>query len=409
MPRPAIIVALAPPDLDPVREELIGAGFDVLSVATAVELEAILQARRDVGVAIIDGETDLDRSLELYSLLHEGDHAVPALMIVAGQAFERLATQPSNDAATEYFTRPYTVDSLRWRVEAMLIRSQTFDDGSGPILEANVLASHGLAQRAMIVAVFNPKGGVGKTTVATNLAMALQTRRGQKVLLIDADTTSGHIATSLGIEQSASVADAWEEDDALPHGLAGVASEHPSGLRVAVLTSNPLQLERITPQRLADHLSGSRLGFDVLLIDLHPDYGELNRAIFERADRILVPVTPDVPALRAAIQFVEIAGELGIRDRLALIVNRANSGVSVGDMERTTGMGAFGTIHSGGLRFVRAANEGLTVIEKYPRDRVTEDFLELADRLLGREPQRRAVSRGILGFLGRQREAPARA
>lgn len=409
MPRPAIVVALAPPDLDPVREELIGAGFDVLSVATAVELEAILQARRDVGVAIIDGETDLDRSLELYSLLHEGDHAVPALMIVAGQAFERLATQPSNDAATEYFTRPYTVDSLRWRVEAMLIRSQTFDDGSGPILEANVLASHGLAQRAMIVAVFNPKGGVGKTTVATNLAMALQTRRGQKVLLIDADTTSGHIATSLGIEQSASVADAWEEDDALPHGLAGVASEHPSGLRVAVLTSNPLQLERITPQRLADHLSGSRLGFDVLLIDLHPDYGELNRAIFERADRILVPVTPDVPALRAAIQFVEIAGELGIRDRLALIVNRANSGVSVGDMERTTGMGAFGTIHSGGLRFVRAANEGLTVIEKYPRDRVTEDFLELADRLLGREPQRRAVSRGILGFLGRQREAPARA
>ena len=54
----------------------------------------------------------------------------------------------------------------------------------------------------------------------------------------------------------------------------------------------------------------------------------------------------------------------------------------VADMERTVGMGALALIRSGGLLFVRAANEGRTVIEMYPRERITEDFDALADRLV---------------------------
>ena len=72
----------------------------------------------------------------------------------------------------EYFTRPYSAESLRWRVEAMCIRSQTVDDGSGPILQSGAVELDGWTRpRRTVVAVFNPKGGVGKTTVATNLAV----------------------------------------------------------------------------------------------------------------------------------------------------------------------------------------------------------------------------------------------
>jgi Flp pilus assembly CpaE family ATPase len=95
-----------------------------------------------------------------------------------------------------------------------------------------------------------------------------------------------------------------------------------------------------------------------------------------------VPVTPDVPALRAAVQLRDVALETGIADRLALIVNRANSGVSVADMERTVGMPALALIRSGGLLLVRAANAGRTVIEMFPRERISEDFHALAERLV---------------------------
>jgi Flp pilus assembly CpaE family ATPase len=79
----------------------------------------------------------------------------------------------------------------------------------------------------------------------------------------------------------------------------------------------------------------------------------------------------------------DVAIELGIRDRLAMIVNRANSGVSVADMERTVGMPAMAQIRSGGLLFVHASNAGRTVSEMYPREKITEDFDALADRVLG--------------------------
>jgi Flp pilus assembly CpaE family ATPase len=236
--------------------------------------------------------------------------------------------------------------------------------------------------------------------------------RGQQVLLIDADTVTGHIANSLGLEQIETVADAWEQDAALPRGLAGVATQHSSGMRVAVLAANPLQTEHIDPVRLADHLSGSKLGFDVLVADLHPDYGPLNRAIFARCDRILMPVTPDMPALNAAVKFLELAeAELGVRDRISLIVNRANSGIAVADVERTTGMRAFATIRSGGPLFGRAANEGVTVVEKFPKEKVTEDFERLADRLLDRESPvvAKGGERGLMGLFARAQAEIVRA
>jgi pilus assembly protein CpaE len=134
---------------------------------------------------------------------------------------------------------------------------------------------------------------------------------------------------------------------------------------------------------VAEAIGAARRGFDFVVVDLHPSYSTLNQAIFEKADRILVPVTPDVPAIRAAVQLGSVASELGIRERLALVINRANSGVGGADLERTVGMPALAQVRSGGMLFVRAANEGRTVIEMFPREKITEDFDALADRLLG--------------------------
>ena len=384
MARPAIAVALPSDESAPVAAELRAAGFTAATVSHPDELEALLASRRDIAVAILDGETDFDQSLEYYSLLRDNGRAIPALMVVSQRTLSRV-TGTSGSVEDEYFTRPYSAESLRWRVEAMCIRSQTVDDGSGPILQGGPIETDGWAQRAAVVAVFNPKGGVGKTTLATNLAAALQTRRGQNVMLVDADTVTGHVATSLGIDGVRTLADSWlDQSEGGPfETMADIASAHPSGVRVVSLSSSPLNTEILDPERVADAINSARRGFDFIVVDLHPSYSDLNRAIFEVADRILVPVTPDVPAIRAAVQLADYAMEFGIRERLALVINRANSGVTVADMERTVGMPSLALIRSGGLLFVRAANEGRTVIDMFPKERITEDFDVLADRVLG--------------------------
>ena len=384
MARPAIAVALPASEATPVAAELRAAGFTVATVNHPDELEALLVSRRDVAVAILDGETDLDRSLEYYGLLRDNGRAIPALMVMSDRALARMDVG-GGEVEDEFFTRPYSAESLRWRVEAMCIRSQTVDDGSGPVLQGGPIETEGWSSRATVIVVFNPKGGVGKTTIATNLASVLQSRRGHNVLLVDADTVTGHVTTSLGIDGVRTLADSWHDqaEGGPREGIAEIASAHPSGMRVASLTNSPLDTDILEPERVVDAIQAARRGFDFVVIDLHPSYSRLNQAIFAIADRILVPVTPDVPAIRAAVQLSDYAQELGVRDRLALVINRANSGVAVADMERTVGMPSTALIRSGGLLFVRAANEGRTVIEMFPKEKITEDFDALADRVLG--------------------------
>ena len=405
MARPAVIVALPTAESEIVCAVLEAAEFVVLPVDGPRAFERILESRRDVGLAVLDGEIDADDWAAFDLVLREPGRRVPALTVVSPRTFERHADNVEAGADDEYFTRPYSADSIRWRVEAMCIRRETVDDGSGPVLQSggsNVGAWNG---RATTIAIFNPKGGVGKTTVATNLASALQTRKGKSVLLIDADTVTGHVTTSLAIDAVKTVADSWRDelDGGPAETLFAIASEHASGMKVVALTDSPLHTDILDPARVAAAIAAARIYVDFIVIDLHPSYSTLNQAVFEEADRILVPVTPDVPAIRAAVQLRDVAVGLGCRERLAMVINRANSGVTVEDMERTVGMAALALIRSGGLLFVRAANEGRTVIDMFPKEKITSDFDTLADRVLGTPKLSPSVRNGFrLPLRGRE-------
>jgi MinD-like ATPase involved in chromosome partitioning or flagellar assembly len=409
--RPAVAISLPPAELTAVSEQLAEAGYETIEIDTPEDLEALLNHRRDIGVAILDGEYDFDKTLEMYALLHEEDRAIPCLMVVAARALDRMGMGGRSQVHDEYFTRPYSAESLRWRVEAMLIRAEIGTEAIGSTTglyeEAVSVASapdaSGESRRGQIVIVFNPKGGVGKTTIAVNIAAMLQTRKEQRVLLVDCDTVTGHVASSLGMENIRTVADAWTEDlnTGIAESFAEIATPHLNGVSVLVMAESPLHTEILEPKRVAEAITAARRIFDWVIVDMHPDYGPLNQVIFERADKILVPVTPDVPAIRAAVQLREVAVELEIRDRLAMVVNRANSGVAVADMERTVGMPALAEIRSAGMLFVRAANEGRSAVERFPKEKVIDDIEALTERMLAtRDPGQAKTGSSFMGLFG---------
>ncbi len=379
--RPAIAVLLPPAEQTHVVDELRKAGYDALAVADSKELGALLATRRDIVVGVVDVEGDPDDASRSWELLH-GTRIVPALLVVNPATLDRLDDEAGHET-DEYLTRPYTAESIRWRVEAMVIRSTTSDDVSGTEFGTDFEGGD-WGRRGQVVAVFNPKGGVGKTTIAVNLAAAL-VARGKRVLIVDADTVTGHIPTSLGMDGVPTVVDLWRDElDGGPVlSFDEQASAHPSGLKVLPLSSSPIHTEVLDPERVAQALVHARRAADVVIVDLHPSYSPLNRAVFDMADRIMVPVTPDLAAIRAVIKLVEVADELGVRDRLSLVVNRAASGVALQDLERTIGLPVFGQIRSGGMLVVRALNEGRPLVEIAPREKITQEFLTLADSVMG--------------------------
>ena len=398
--RPAVAILLPDSEADPVGLELHAGGFDPIFVRRARELTDLLATRRDIVVAVIDAQADdIDRE-DAWAALHESGRSIPALLVVDGTSLDSLDDSVPGHADDEYVIRPYSAESIRWRVEAMCIRSAAVDDGSGPILQGEIDQAD-WGHRGKTLIVFNPKGGVGKTMIATNLASAL-VAKGQRVLLLDADTVTGHVPTSLGMDAVPTVVDSWRDEiDGGPVlTFDEMASVHSSGLKILPLTSSPMATELLEPQRVAGAIAVARRNVDYVVIDAHPSYSPLNRAMLERADRILVPVTPDMPAIRALVQLRDVAADLGLVDRISLVVNRAASGISVADIEKSANLPCYAEIRSAGMLLVKANNEGRTLFEIGPRERITEDFQQLAARILGIEMVEAA--RPQMRFFGRQ-------
>lgn len=406
MLRSAVAIALPRDEFVGVSAHLSEAGYESIEIHSPEELEALLAARSDIGLAILDSENAFEQTLEMYAVLHEDGRNTPCLMAVAPRAMDRMRLAGQASSKDEYFTRPYLAESLRWRVEAILIRMETTNEASdGSLLKTQALVD-GPAEdlHGRVVVVFNPKGGVGKTTIAMNLAAAMQLLEGQRVLLIDCDTVTGHIASSLGMERLRTVVAAWTEglNTGIEESFATIATRHSSGVSVLVLSQSPLHTQILEPRRIVEAISTARRSFNWVFVDMHPDYGPLNQEIFALADKIIVPVTPDVPCLRAAVQFADVAVELNIRERLALVVNRANSGISVSDVERVVRMTAVARVRSAGMLFMRASNEGQSAVERFPTAKVVGDIKDLAEWLTDTmNPSGARMGSGLIRVLNR--------
>ena len=368
MDRPKILLTVGA-DLDSYVEALSRAGFESL-VADADDATA-------PDLAVIDCDLPPDPVTAAYESLR-GERTVPALLLV-GQDTDL----PSGvgDARDEVALKPLPPDALVYRLQALLIRA-----GRSLPTESGEWAGDGLPGAPImgeghVVSVFSPKGGVGKTTIAVNTAVALRQQTRAEVLLFDADVGVGNVSSVLDVPDRlglADLADSPPEEWTDAAFEQAVSTHTDTGVRVMTWGTDPAQSERVTVDLLLAALRWAREHHSYVIVDNHPGYDDRTMAMLAVAAEIILVVTPEVGAVRNSSQFLELARELGLGSGIRVVVNRANHGIRIADMEKSLGLPVSATVVSNGPKAVIASNEGKPIVTKFAREKISDDLHAVA-------------------------------
>jgi pilus assembly protein CpaE len=264
-------------------------------------------------------------------------------------------------------------------------------------------ASAPAAPARRVVVVASPKGGVGKTTVATNLAVGLAAAEPGSTVLVDLDVQFGDVASALALVPEYTLPDTVQgAASSDPLVLKTFLTRHPSGLQVVPGHDSPAAGDAVSPAdvaRLVDMLSRE---FRYVVIDTAPGLSDHTLTVLERATDLVLLGSMDVPGVRGLRKEMDVLTELGLVPAgRHLVLNGAGpgSGLALADVETTLGT-SLDVVLPRSDAVPLSTNTGVPLLEKGGKDPVTRGLQSLVDRISppatasrGRYGRRRAGAR----------------
>ena len=297
---------------------------------------------------VVDNLTDLRRQMEAV-----GAHD----LIVIGPSVDEISALQL--AAAHRLTHPgLGVVLVRRRVDSAVLRD-AMRAGVREVVKADDLAALGEAcQRShelsaafgtgggisadaatlgQLVTVFAAKGGCGKTTMATNLAVSL-VGAGRRVCLVDLDLAFGDVAIALQLFPSRTIADAVGLTRLDELAVRSLVTPHGSGLDTIVAPLEPGTAELVSGQVIRELLAVLKQMYDVVVVDSPPAFTDPVLAAFDLSDHYVLLATLDIPAvknLKLTLETLELLSYPPERCHVVLNRSDAKVGLSIADVEKS--------------------------------------------------------------------------
>lgn len=408
--RQALIILVLSAERDAasvIAAPLTGLGHKV--VATPYGPTAFDLARNAL-IVVVDNTPGVSSTAIVGSLKAQPEFAAMPVLAIARSDTVEERIELLEAGAEDVMATPIDGQELAARVDGLLRRPS-----AGTSLQVAVAKPTPRPSGPRVIAFFAAKGGVGSTTLAVNIAICLAGRGARSVALMDLDPWWGQVATQMDMAPRMSVTELARDlngsDDI--ETVRAYALQHPSG--VSVFTS-PIRPDASSPpapdqlERVIDALTASH---DYVVVDAGSALDERAQVIMTRADRVVITVTPEIPAVRATRMLIEQLAEYeSPAERHVVVLNHVFAAdlVRAEDLRRSLQLPIDDEIPYDPLLFLKAANEGIPVSISAPSSMPAQAFRRLTTRLVGtvtaKEPvageavtraKRSPLLRGLLG------------
>jgi pilus assembly protein CpaE len=239
-----------------------------------------------------------------------------------------------------------------------------------------------VAQRGKVVTVASPKGGVGKTTVSTNLAVGLAQRLPQSTVLVDLDIHFGDVASALNVTPDYTLPDMAHGPVAQdPLALKSYLHLHQTGLYVVPGSESPAAADAVTSKDVQHLLETLTTQFKYVIVDTAPGLGEHTLAVLDQTDVLVLVTSLDVPGVRGLRKELDTLRDIGLMlESRSVVLNfmHPSRGISVADVEASIGRKVdFQIPQSNSVPI--SVNQGIPLLQSGSRDPVAKQLKQLVD------------------------------
>ena len=375
------------------REELTRAlrgEADVEVIGGAADAAAATDAAQRNRPDVIILAADLP-GVETTKLTQDLSAAAPTAAIIVGstQADANAMRQAMRAGAQDFLSKPYKIDeliaSIRQVYESNVQRRTLLVEAAAnaPVEDRDA--------NGKIVCMFSPKGGVGRTTVAVNLAIALRQITGQRVAIADCNLQFGDVGIVMNCGTNKTIADLIPTvSDLSPQVLDSVLVQHDSGVRVLLAPTRPEVAELFHPEHVKQILQALRRTHEYVVVDTWTTFQEVILGIFDVSSEIILLTTLDMPAIKNIRVFLDVCDAIQYpKERVILVINRADSsgGLSIEDIESSVQHKVSATLVSAGSLVTASINRGVPFIMTDPNSQISQNIMDLARMLLRPEDQ----------------------
>lgn len=258
------------------------------------------------------------------------------------------------------------------------------------------------ARRGKVFAIYSTNGGIGRTTLAVNLAVALAIGGAERVALMDASLRFGDVGVLLNLRSRRNITDICSAGGKVDVSLLPeVLATHHSGIKVLLAPTSPELADVLTPHVLEQVLNALRGQFDYVIVDTFTSLDETILTILDQSDRILLLATSEIHVVKNTRLFFEVADLLKYpEDKIALVLNQHNpkGRIGVKDIEANISHPVFAVIDRDDVNAVEAVQAGQPFVISNPKTPISQAVFRMARALAPdvqpAAPRRRGLFRG---------------